>query len=163
LTDPVLKENYEIFGNPDGPKPRKISIALPSFVLNKKNHMTILFLFLLTMVIIPLGLLKLNSCFTCTYYTGNYYTYSKIEVIDISNENHIESLKIMLENIQLIQMPFILGCSKAYNFVQLEINEQSEIIEVLILIYISFIIIIWKILILSLFKINYLVKEIKKL
>lgn len=52
LTDAQSKENWEKYGNPDGKQPMEVSIALPTFLLNKEWHNTILILYLLAMVII---------------------------------------------------------------------------------------------------------------
>lgn len=53
LTDEVAKNNYEKYGNPDGPQTTKVGIGLPAFLLEKDNHLTILcmFFFLLLFVI----------------------------------------------------------------------------------------------------------------
>ena len=45
LTNEEAKKNFEKYGNPDGPGSMRVSIGLPSFVLEKKNHMPILLLF----------------------------------------------------------------------------------------------------------------------
>ena len=37
LTDEVAMENYKKYGNPDGPSSYQVGIALPSFLLKKKN------------------------------------------------------------------------------------------------------------------------------
>ncbi|CAN0432964.1 unnamed protein product, partial [Phaeothamnion confervicola] len=52
LTDQTSKENWEKYGNPDGKQPMEVSIALPTFLLNKEWHNTVLILYLLAMVIV---------------------------------------------------------------------------------------------------------------
>eukprot|EP01133_Synstelium_polycarpum_P010907 gene10907-12712_t len=37
LTDPAIRENMEKYGNPDGPQPISVGIALPSWLINKSN------------------------------------------------------------------------------------------------------------------------------
>jgi len=37
LTDPVTKEKWEKYGNPDGPGSMKLGVALPAFILDKKK------------------------------------------------------------------------------------------------------------------------------
>jgi len=44
LTDETARKNWEQYGNPDGPGSMRLAVGLPSFVLNKKNHMPILIL-----------------------------------------------------------------------------------------------------------------------
>ncbi|CAD7933846.1 unnamed protein product [Amoebophrya sp. A120] len=52
LTDPAAKANYEKYGNPDGPQTTKVGIGLPRFLLEKKNHLFILFFFFITFLIV---------------------------------------------------------------------------------------------------------------
>mmetsp|Transcript_29170 Transcript_29170/g.45652 ORF Transcript_29170/g.45652 Transcript_29170/m.45652 type:complete len:671 (-) Transcript_29170:101-2113(-) len=42
LTDTAARENYDKYGNPDGPQTTKVGIGLPSFMLEKENHLLIL-------------------------------------------------------------------------------------------------------------------------
>eukprot|EP01017_Pseudomicrothorax_dubius_P044668 TRINITY_DN7571_c0_g1_i7.p1 TRINITY_DN7571_c0_g1~~TRINITY_DN7571_c0_g1_i7.p1 ORF type:complete len:444 (+),score=112.29 TRINITY_DN7571_c0_g1_i7:25-1356(+) len=56
LTDEKAKVNCERFGNPDGPGTFHVSIALPSFLVEKKNQVAVLvFFFLIILVVIPGG------------------------------------------------------------------------------------------------------------
>lgn len=56
LTDEVAKENWQKYGNPDGKQALEVSIGLPTFLLEKDNHTTILLVYLVVLVIaIPLG------------------------------------------------------------------------------------------------------------
>lgn len=58
LTDEVAKENWQKYGNPDGKQALEVSIGLPTFLLDKKNHTTILLVYLVFLVVaIPLGAL----------------------------------------------------------------------------------------------------------
>eukprot|EP00903_Cladosiphon_okamuranus_P005360 g5354.t1 len=52
LTDPQAKENWDKYGNPDGKQPMEVSIALPTFLLEKEHHNTILIIYLIAMVVI---------------------------------------------------------------------------------------------------------------
>jgi translocation protein SEC63 len=55
LTDPVAKENYAKYGNPDGKQSLEVSIGLPSFLLQPTNKNLVLISYLIAMVgIIPL-------------------------------------------------------------------------------------------------------------
>ena len=54
LTNEESKTNFELYGNPDGPTSMRLSVGLPQYVLDKKNHFKILFIFLIIIcVIIP--------------------------------------------------------------------------------------------------------------
>mmetsp|Transcript_87468 Transcript_87468/g.228200 ORF Transcript_87468/g.228200 Transcript_87468/m.228200 type:complete len:681 (+) Transcript_87468:120-2162(+) len=67
LTDEGAKANYEKYGNPDGPQTSKVGVGLPSFLLEKDNHLMILcaFFFLL-LILVP-------ATFICYYQrTKNY-------------------------------------------------------------------------------------------
>jgi hypothetical protein len=52
----LAKENWQKYGNPDGKQALEVSIGLPTFLLDKDNHTTILLVYLIILVIlIPLG------------------------------------------------------------------------------------------------------------
>lgn len=54
LTDEVAKENYEKYGNPDGPGAMSFGIALPSWIVEKENSVWVLGLYgLIFMVALP--------------------------------------------------------------------------------------------------------------
>jgi len=54
LTDPVSKENFEKYGNPDGKQSLEVSIGLPQFLLDKNNRNLVLISYLIIMVgVIP--------------------------------------------------------------------------------------------------------------
>jgi translocation protein SEC63 len=52
LTDPVAKENWEKYGNPDGKQSMAVSIGLPSWLLDTNNRNLVLMSYLLIMVVI---------------------------------------------------------------------------------------------------------------
>ncbi len=62
LTDPVAKENFEKFGNPDGKQSLEVSIGLPSWLLDSDNRNMVLMAYLIIMVgIIPFCVWKYYS------------------------------------------------------------------------------------------------------
>lgn len=62
LTDPVAKENYEKYGNPDGKQSLEVSIGLPSWLLNPESRNLVLMVYLIIMVgIIPFCVWKYYS------------------------------------------------------------------------------------------------------
>ena len=67
LTNEEAKKNFEKYGNPDGPGSMRVSIGLPSFVLEKKNHMPILMLFVIFILII------FPSCFIFWFNSSENY------------------------------------------------------------------------------------------
>lgn len=62
LTDPVAKENFEKFGNPDGKQSLEVSIGLPSWLLDSDNRNIVLMVYLIVMVgVIPFCVWKYYS------------------------------------------------------------------------------------------------------
>ena len=103
LTNEEAKKNFEKYGNPDGPGSMRVSIGLPSFVLEKKNHMPILLLFVIFILVI------FPSCFLFWFKSSESYTTSGMMV-----NNMRLFYELMNENILLKQMPFILGSAHEY-------------------------------------------------
>jgi len=67
LTDEGAKANYEKYGNPDGPQTSKVGVGLPSFLLEKDNHLMILCAFFFVLLI------AVPATFICYYQrTKNY-------------------------------------------------------------------------------------------
>jgi len=52
LTDPETREKWEKYGNPDGPQGFSIGIALPSFLVNNKNSLAVLGVYVVSLLII---------------------------------------------------------------------------------------------------------------
>lgn len=52
LTDPVARENWEKYGNPDGKQSLEVSIGLPSYLLDPNNRNLVLMSYLICMVVI---------------------------------------------------------------------------------------------------------------
>ncbi|KAG5175937.1 DnaJ-like/ Sec63 translocase subunit [Tribonema minus] len=78
LTDPVARENYIKYGNPDGKQPMAVSIALPTFLLDKDYHNSILILYLIAMVIVIPSLVAMWYASSKKYGENNvmYDTYT---------------------------------------------------------------------------------------
>lgn len=56
LTDEKKKHLCEKYGNPDGPGKLSIAIAMPSFLLKKENHVSVLFIFFFfLLIVLPAG------------------------------------------------------------------------------------------------------------
>lgn len=54
LTDETKRDICAKYGSPDGPGKMNVAIAMPSFLLDKSNHVMILFIFfILLLVILP--------------------------------------------------------------------------------------------------------------
>ena len=116
LTDPKVKENYRMYGNPDGPGSMRVGIALPPFVYNKKNHIPILTLFLIFVIII--------------FPSGVYYWYVTTQSYDengIRVENHKIFYEFLNENVLQRQIPFIIGNAVEYNSLKCKAEEKIEL------------------------------------
>lgn len=103
LTDEVAAKNFELYGNPDGPGSMRLAVGLPSFVLNKKNHMPILVLFLIIIVIII-------PAFVWFWFSNN----NKYDETGMIVEDQKIFYEFLNENILLRQMPFVLGAAMEY-------------------------------------------------
>eukprot|EP00954_Amorphochlora_amoebiformis_P030925 1395405-Amorphochlora_amoeboformis.AAC.1 len=53
LTDPVIRENYEKYGNPDGYQGTSVTLGLPSFLTNQANEFPVLVVYFILMIILP--------------------------------------------------------------------------------------------------------------
>lgn len=55
LTDDVSKENWEKYGNPDGPQTATFGIALPAWIVEKQNSVWVLVAYMsIFAVILPI-------------------------------------------------------------------------------------------------------------
>ncbi len=119
LTDEESKKNYELYGNPDGPSSMRLSIGLPSFVLDKKNHMKILICFLIIVcIIIPYEFFVWN-------YNSNQFDQNGILINSIKLHARITNEK---SNIKLI--PLYLGLSPDFQLINDKfINKEKKMIE----------------------------------
>ena len=113
LTNEEAKKNFEKYGNPDGPGSMRVSIGLPSFVLEKKNHMPILLLFVFFILII------FPACFIIWFKSSESYTPNGLMADDLKL-----FYELMNENILLKQMPYVIG--RAFEFEKLPIYEDEE-------------------------------------
>ncbi len=52
LTVPEAMENLRKYGNPGGKQPMAVSIALPTFLLDKNYHNIVLIVYLISMVVV---------------------------------------------------------------------------------------------------------------
>ena len=119
LTDEESKKNYELYGNPDGPSSMRLSIGLPSFVLDKKNHMKILICFLIIVcIIIPYEFFVWN-------YNSNQFDQNGILINSIKLYTRITNEK---SNIRLI--PLYLGLSPDFHLINdYYIEKEKKMIE----------------------------------
>ena len=118
LNDDVAKKNFELYGNPDGRSPMRISLGMPSFILNKKNHVYILIFFITFIcLIIPIYFLKW------------YNSISKFEdngILNITKEYFKKATNI---NTIILDLPFILGNAEDFNLIK-EPHIKSEITQI---------------------------------
>ena len=116
LTNEESKKNFEKYGNPDGPGSMRVSLGLPSFVLEKKNHMPILILFLIFIVILfPVG-------FLVWFNSSENYNDTGMLVNDMKM-----FYALMNENILLKQLPFVLGMALEYQKTPIYSDEEQPL------------------------------------
>jgi translocation protein SEC63 len=119
LTDEVARENFEKYGNPDGPGSMRLGVGLPSWILNKKYHMPILTLFLIIVVII----IPVTVWF--------WYTNSQKYDDNGMYQGNIAAFKEFLnQNILLKQMPFVLGVAAEYMVLKITKGEEAELSKI---------------------------------
>lgn len=116
LTDEVARNNFEKYGNPDGPGSMRLAVGLPSFVLNKKNHMPILVIFLLLVVVaIPAGV---------WFWFNSSQQYDEGGMLMENSKIFYEYLN---ENTLLKQMPFVLGAAPEFSTLKVRQEEVEEL------------------------------------
>ena len=52
LTDDVARENWEKYGNPDGPQAATFGIALPSWIVSEDNSILVLIIYISVFVFV---------------------------------------------------------------------------------------------------------------
>lgn len=103
LLNEKAKRNYELYGNPDGPGPLQMGIALPEFLIKKENQIPVLVVFFLfLLVVIPgVGL----------YWFSSVSKFNKHGIY----ENNIKRYAPMLnENLTYKKFPFIMATSEEF-------------------------------------------------
>eukprot|EP01006_Ploeotia_vitrea_P035406 TRINITY_DN65873_c7_g5_i1.p2 TRINITY_DN65873_c7_g5~~TRINITY_DN65873_c7_g5_i1.p2 ORF type:complete len:751 (-),score=471.11 TRINITY_DN65873_c7_g5_i1:2237-4201(-) len=53
LTDDAARENFEKYGNPDGPTAVSVTIGLPSFLTSSENEVTVLLAYVVALIMLP--------------------------------------------------------------------------------------------------------------
>lgn len=115
LTNEEFKKNYEIYGNPDGLSPMRMSLGIPYIILNKNNHFFILVILLIIIcIIIPYYFIKWHIKISNFDENGLFYK---------TNDYFKKSTNI---NSILLAVPFILGNSEEFNLIP-EPHIMSEI------------------------------------
>jgi translocation protein SEC63 len=60
LTDETARENFQKYGNPDGPGSYNVAIAMPKFLLEPENQVPVLIVaFIILLIVIP-GIVYFN-------------------------------------------------------------------------------------------------------
>ena len=118
LTNEESKKNFEKYGNPDGPGSMRLSVALPSFILDKKNHLTILVIFLIFILII------VPQVFLFWYNSTKEYNDIGIK----KNDEQVFYFELN-ENILLKQMPYVLGLTFEYRDLPIRQEEANILYE----------------------------------
>ena len=118
LINDEARKKYELYGNPDGPTTMRISLGLPPFILNKKNHIYILIFFIiLVCLIIPFKFLK---------WYNNISNFDEIGLLNKTREYFKKSTNI---NSALLNIPFILGNSEEFNLIS-DPHIKSEVVQI---------------------------------
>ncbi|KAF0732453.1 hypothetical protein Ae201684P_014650 [Aphanomyces euteiches] len=116
LTDPIAKKNFEMFGNPDGRQSLQLSIGLPTFLLDKENHLAILTIYLIVLVVAVPAIVAL------WYSKSKQYGDSMIMYDSYGFYNYALS-----EHAHLKMMPEILAGSAEFRTIPLRETDQAEL------------------------------------
>ena len=118
LTNDIAKKNFELYGNPDGPISMRLSLGLPSFILNKSYHSLIL-IFLLIII-----------CIVAPYKFLSWYDHNlKFEENGLLKSTKDYFKKSTNLNTNIINLPFILGNCEDFNLIQ-EPHIKSELTQI---------------------------------
>ena len=118
LTNEISKKNFELYGNPDGPISMRMSLGLPSFLLDKSYHKFILIGFIIVIcIIVPY---KFITWFNRT---------SDFEANGLLKSTKNIFKKSTNLNTNLTNLPFILGSSKEFLFIK-EPHIKSEFTQI---------------------------------
>lgn len=116
LTDPVKKENFERFGDPDGPK--GIDRVLPTFLTNKKLHLPIIIVFLvIVMIVLPL--------YVMLYLRGD----SDYDENGNSKTNQSIFYYYLNEHTQPKHIPYIVGNAVEFKDFKVRSEDEKELNE----------------------------------
>ena len=118
LTNEISKKNFELYGNPDGPISMRMSLGLPSFLLDKSYHKFILIGFIIVIcIIVPY---KFITWFNRT---------SDFEANGLLKSTKNIFKKSTNLNTNLTNLPFILGSSREFLFIK-EPHIKSEFTQI---------------------------------
>jgi len=117
LTDETAAENWKKFGNPDGRQAMEVSIGLPTFLLEEKNHQSILIIYLIVLVVV------IPSVVCTWYYKSKQYGDRMVMYDSYHFYRHMLS-----EHVTLKLMPETLGGSAEYvNKMQYEKSDNEDL------------------------------------
>lgn len=115
LTDPIAKENYEKYGNPDGKQSLEVSIGLPEFFLDTNNRNLVLMVYLVMMVgVVPFAV--------WTYYSDS----SKYGEKDVMYDTYAWYHHTLSEHTLLKHMPEVMAGSAEFRKRNLPTTSQEK-------------------------------------
>lgn len=118
MTDETAYDNFKKYGNPDGPGSYSVAIALPRFLLDTENHLTVLFFaFLILLVLIP-GFL----------YTHFGDTSTKDESGVLLENKRMYGARIN-ENLLVKNVPLILAQSKEFQSIGAKGKDEIALLK----------------------------------
>ena len=118
LTDKVGKENYEKYGNPDGPGFIKIEIALPEFLFKGKTANFILIIFTFIMIgVLPVW-------FMLWFHKKDKYNESGMMNVDQSI-----FYQFLDENCKIEEIIFVVGLANEFEDIKIDNNNEINKIE----------------------------------
>ena len=118
MTDETSRDNFQKYGNPDGPGSYNVAIAMPKFLLEKDNQIPVLIAaFIILLVIIP-GFVYFNFADS---------TKKSEEGVLLENKR-IFGFEIS-ENTLFKNLPVIIAKSKEFQTLLAKSNEENELLK----------------------------------
>jgi translocation protein SEC63 len=120
LTDPTARENFEKYGNPDGPKRMEVSIGLPTFLQDAENHNVVMAIYLLILIVLIPGAV-------CCWYNNS----QKHGDGGVLNESFAFYYDALSENVSLSKLPEILALSTEYRRTKCRFADQKTLTKLI--------------------------------
>ncbi|EFA75217.1 hypothetical protein PPL_11292 [Heterostelium album PN500] len=113
LTDPAIREKFEKYGNPDGPQPVSVGIALPSWLVNRNNSSIVALV-----ILIPTGVYFWNKK-------------SKQPANTVQNNSLALYYHVIDDKTRMTQLVEIIGASQEYKDALPERTSDEESLKAL--------------------------------
>ena len=116
MTDPVARENFLKFGNPDGKGSFAVGIALPNMLQNPENQLQVLLVFFVTVI------------FLIPYYFLSKITENEKDVGGVDIDNRKVFTELINENMLGKQIPGIMAQSVEFSLMKVRSKDELQML-----------------------------------